>query len=183
MIEFRKATINDSHFISRIGSDSFLKTYIIDGELSERNELIRDYVGDYYSEDNIKKQFQLNDIEYYLIIENDQIVGYAKILNEESPFPINVKVSKFTFQIEKFYLTFDKIGNGLGKLFLNYIMNILIAKSAKEIWLSVYEENIRAIKFYEKNGFKKVGRSEFSYTSTSGKTIVDYDFIYSISMV
>ena len=40
-------------------------------------------------------------------------------------------------------------------------LEIAKEKSMNFIWLGVWEENHRAIKFYEKNGFKVFGKHKF----------------------
>ena len=40
------------------------------------------------------------------------------------------------------------------------------------LWLGVWEENPRALRFYEKHGFERVGTLEFPYADTVGVNAV-----------
>jgi GNAT superfamily N-acetyltransferase len=47
-------------------------------------------------------------------------------------------------------------GNGINKLIIEYLVDWANKKGLKEIRLQVYDDNIAAIKAYEKVGFKKI---------------------------
>jgi ribosomal protein S18 acetylase RimI-like enzyme len=64
-------------------------------------------------------------------------------------------------EIARIYAVREKIGSGVGKAMLEF--SIALAEKMKKqiIWLGVWEHNIRAINFYERFGFKKVGEHVF----------------------
>ena len=76
--------------------------------------------------------------DYYQIIVNHTHVGYIHIINEEE------------IEIDDFYI-FDEYQNqNIGTTVLNNIIN----KSTKNIFLYVFIKNTKAISLYEKLGFK-----------------------------
>jgi len=54
-------------------------------------------------------------------------------------------------------------GKGLGNLIMKQTLEYAKNKSVKEIWLSVYKDNIPAISLYEKMKFNIVKENEKSY--------------------
>ena len=48
-------------------------------------------------------------------------------------------------------------GNGKAKEVLNEFQHFIVGVHKRDLWLSVRADNIRATKFYEKNGFVAVG--------------------------
>lgn len=60
-------------------------------------------------------------------------------------------------EIEQFYLAPASIGKGLGSMLMKFILNELAEKGFKYAVLFVMEGNQRAIRFYERNGFKSDG--------------------------
>ena len=53
------------------------------------------------------------------------------------------------------------LGQKIGQILLNKAIEIGKKKKLEFLWLGVWEENHRAIKFYEKNGFKVFGKHKF----------------------
>jgi GNAT superfamily N-acetyltransferase len=176
-ISFRKASIEDIQSICDIGTDSFAKTFIIENDSSGRNELIRSYLKENYRCDVIQNEMLDPLNEYHLLLLDNRAIGFAKLVHAECPFADSSFNSENTFQLERFYLYYNIIGTGYGRKFFDYILEIFRAKGAKRIWLGVFEKNFRALRFYEKNGFQRLGPSEFRYTDDAN-SIVDLDYIY-----
>lgn len=51
------------------------------------------------------------------------------------------------------------IGKGIAKQLIDFAENYAKENNYEVIWLGVWEHNIRAKKFYEKNGFKDSGHT------------------------
>ena len=68
--------------------------------------------------------------------------------------------------MERLYLLQEFYNLGLGKELLNF--NTAIAKKHNQagIWVFVWVENLKAIAFYNKMGFKKVGEYNFILSPT-----------------
>ena len=62
-----------------------------------------------------------------------------------------------TAEIDQFYLAPSVIGKGLGSRLMEYILKKLSDKGFKQVVLFVMEGNERAVRFYERNGFKPDG--------------------------
>ena len=105
-------------------------------------------------EDGIKKP---NNI-FWIAFVNRLPVGYAKLkLYSNSEFI----ESKDVCQLQKIYVLKDFQSMKIG-----FELQDLLLKKAKElnfnkVWLSVLNSNERAINFYKKNGFEKIGNHDF----------------------
>ena len=105
-------------------------------------------------EDGIKKP---NNI-FWIAFSNRLPVGYAKLkLNSNSEFIESNDVC----QLQKIYVLKDFLSMKIG-----FELQDLLLKKAKElnfnkVWLSVLNSNERAINFYKKNGFEKIGDHDF----------------------
>jgi ribosomal protein S18 acetylase RimI-like enzyme len=60
-----------------------------------------------------------------------------------------------SIELERIYVLKEYQSLGLGKQFLQYIKNKSQEKNKKLLWLGVWEENTRAIQFYQQHGFQK----------------------------
>ena len=154
-VEIRLAQEEDAQFIALLGRVTFTETF---GHLfRDQNDLI-DYYNKTFSvqkiEDGIRKQ---NNV-FWIAFVNRLPVGYAKLkLHSKSEFI----ESKDVCQLQKIYVVRDFLSMRIG-----FELQESLLKKAKElgfsqIWLSVLNSNERAINFYEKTGFEKIGNHDF----------------------
>ena len=66
-----------------------------------------------------------------------------------------------SLELERIYILKEFQGAGLGKDLLDYTISIAIEHGKKYIWLGVWEHNERAKRFYQKNGFYRIGEHSF----------------------
>ena len=86
--------------------------------------------------------------QYYLIKPSKYFIGYFAIIHK-------IEINEII--LSKLYILNSERGKGLGNAAMKFIDNIAHQKNCKKISLTVFNKNIKAIKTYEKNGFKKTG--------------------------
>jgi len=92
-------------------------------------------------------EFQVSDgYEYYLILKNEQPVGY-----------LSIKKDNGALFLSKLYVLQKLRGHGLGKLAMNFVKNRANALDCNKIKLTVNKYNTNSISVYEKIGFNKTG--------------------------
>lgn len=91
--------------------------------------------------------------EVFVVTIDKKIVasGYAKIIDDK-PYLKHAKQGYLGFM----YVPKDYRGKGLNKLIMNALMGWCKEQGVYEIRLDVYEENIPALRAYEKAGFEKL---------------------------
>ena len=154
-IEIRLAKKEDAQFIALLGRITFTETF---GHFFRDQKDLIDYYNLTFSvqkvEDGIKKP---NNV-FFIAFINRLPVGYAKLkLNSKSEFIESTN----TCQLQKIYVLKDFLSMKIG-----FELQNLLLKKTKElgydnIWLSVLNSNERAINFYKKNGFEKIGDHDF----------------------
>jgi ribosomal protein S18 acetylase RimI-like enzyme len=75
-------------------------------------------------------------------------------------------------EISRIYVIESFHGSGLGKLFLDHQIEIAKETQCTGVWLSVWEKNVRAQKFYLKNGFTPVGEQIFVVGNDPQKDLI-----------
>jgi len=60
-------------------------------------------------------------------------------------------------ELQRIYVVPKSIGLGVGTQLIEYCMEEARKRGYKTFWLGVWENNQRALKFYQKFGFKEVG--------------------------
>ncbi|CAO3621486.1 unnamed protein product [Mucor hiemalis] len=117
---------------------------------------------------NYSKEIQQKELEdplWYTIMafdNNDTPVGLAQLKQTaegEQVYPFIGDTD--AIELNKIYVDKDCIGSGVGKLLLDHCIEKAKELNKKTLWLGVWEFNPRAIKFYEKQGFYRVGEHIF----------------------
>lgn len=154
-VVIRLARSVDASVISLLGTVTFEETF---GHLFRDKKDLEDYLVHTFSVSKIEGSLKKAENVYWLAEVDSRPVGYAKLkLNSASEF----LGEEATCQLQKIYVLRDflsmKIGLGLQEELLAKAREL----NYKKIWLSVLKENTRAIRFYEKNGFKFLGDHNF----------------------
>lgn len=94
-----------------------------------------------------------NPFSTFFFVFSDQLIcGYFKINIGESQTEIKAPDS---LELERIYILAAYQKKKIGENILNKIKEIATLENKKYIWLGVWEQNTKAIKFYERFGFKK----------------------------
>jgi len=150
----RKATPNDHYLLQQIGRQTFFETFAADN--SEKD--MQKYLEESFATEKVQAELADPNTEFYLAQQDDQIIGYLKLnLGAAQTELQNTKA----LEIERIYVLKDFHGKNVGQLL--YDQAIAVAKQVQSpyIWLGVWEQNPRAIRFYEKNGFVAFGTHIF----------------------
>lgn len=117
------------------------------------------YVRESFATEHIRAE--LNDSEtLYLAMENDEtIVGYAKLKHAE-PKDIRLPTAP-NLELCRFYIDQPYHGQGLAQILMSACLEAVRGEGAHGLWLGVWSQNARAIKYYQKEGFTKVGTQIF----------------------
>ena len=159
------ATSRDAATVAFLGRTTFGETF---GHLFRDPNDLLDYYEGTFSEKKIEQSLKKENNLYWLAYADELPVGYAKLkLHSSSQF----LEQKDVCQLQKIYVLKDFLSLKIGLKLQQELMNEAETSGSSYIWLSVLKENERAISFYEKNGFNKIGDHDFSI----GKE--DFDFM------
>ena len=154
-IEIRLANKEDAQFIALLGRITFTETF---GHFFRDKQDLLHYYNSTFSVEKIENGITKPNNVFWIAFENRLPVGYAKLkLNSKSEF-ID---SESTCQLQKIYVLKDFLSMKIGFELQNRLLEKAKELEFKEIWLSVLNANERAISFYKKNGFEKIGNHDF----------------------
>jgi ribosomal protein S18 acetylase RimI-like enzyme len=139
-------TPNNINQLQKISSQTFYETF--SGVNSEENMTK-------YSEENLsleKLSDELNNASsaFYFAMLDNNVIGYLKLNFGQAQTELK---EDNALEIERIYVLQEFHGKKVGQLLYEKAIQIAGQKNADYIWLGVWEENIRAINFYKKNGF------------------------------
>jgi ribosomal protein S18 acetylase RimI-like enzyme len=103
---------------------------------------------------------ELNDPRsLFLIAEiNGDTAGYAKLIFESTEPDI---IAEWPVELSRLYSHQKFLGQGVGQALMDACFDLAIEAGRDVMWLGVWEYNPRAQRFYEKNGFRFVGKHTF----------------------
>ena len=159
MTSIIKATPADAPLLAVIGKPAFIEAH---GH-SASEEVINNYVKEKFSEEAFNADLTFPEHIFHIISHNGQPAGYSKIvLNEAHP---EISISNIA-KLERLYLLKAFYGANLGAALFRFNVDLSKQQGQEGMWLYVWKENRRAIRFYEKNGFKAIGSYDFKLSET-----------------
>lgn len=159
-----KARIEDSLRISVLLKTAYIETYADSGITFE----LSNFIENKFTKEHIENLIKDDKIELVLACYNTNPVGIVEIVYD-SICPIK---NKSIAKLGKMYVLNRFIRKGIGYNLMTEVENILLKKGYKELNLQVYIENKNAISFYEKMGFIKLGKVDFTMEGNTYKNWV-----------
>ncbi len=95
---------------------------------------------------------------FFFAKSNNEILAYLK-LNEAKAQTEKREVP--SIEIERIYVRKEYQNRGVGQFLLDFSFQLTKNKKMKLIWLGVWEHNVSAIRFYERNQFQLFGKHSF----------------------
>ncbi|MEH3040681.1 MAG: GNAT family N-acetyltransferase [Sphingomonas paucimobilis] len=148
----RDATVADAPLLVTIGTETFTDTF---GHLYQPDDLAA-----FLAKFTVAAwEEELSDPRFHVVLAmaGDAAVGYAKLGPPSLPFePTGVAI-----ELRQFYLRKAAQGTGLAATMMEHMLAKARAAHADELFLSVFVDNHRARRFYERYGFERVGTYDF----------------------
>lgn len=113
---------------------------------------------------DLASQLQTRSVDYFHeavktdmilgALEGDTLIGYVQVC--DVTLPVEEERGKGQ-QINAIYIRSDRQGQGVGKALMDAALQHERLRDVPNIYIDVWDENARAVKFYESYGFEKVG--------------------------
>lgn len=153
-IEVKKVTLNEIDRLQRIGRQTFQETF----SESNSEENMKNYLENGFSTEKLTSELNDRNSEFYFATLDNEVIGYLKLNFGESQ--TELKDNK-ALEIERIYVSKEFHGKNVGQILYDKAIQIANQKNADYVWLGVWEENQRAIRFYKKNGFVEFDKHIF----------------------
>ena len=145
-IEIRKATVSDLETIQNISSQTFKETFAA----VNTPENISNYVKESFNLKQLETELNNANSQFYVVYSNAEVVGYLKVNFGEAQ---TESFKDNALEVQRIYVLQNFHGKNIGQLLLDEVKKIAKSSGVDCVWLGVWEENYRAIRFYTKNGF------------------------------
>lgn len=151
MIRF--ATLKDSSNIAALSAQVWLHNYALDGI----NNAISEYVLSEFTAEKVASKINSTSYQYIISETEGNLTGLVS-LDLSGTCPIT---SKLIPELDRLYIQEPFTGLGLGSKLLDAAMEACKESGHDKLWLTVYHKNTRALAFYKRHNFKKVGDTNF----------------------
>jgi len=120
---------------------------------------IDDYVAHAFSP--MQQTLELNEPGARVLVLEDAengMLGYAHLRQTPPPAAL---AGRFALEISRFYVDRPWHGRGIARMLMSACIAEARSRGADALWLMVYQNNARAVAFYEKSGFRRSGTAQF----------------------
>lgn len=163
----RAAATADAGALAALGERTFRDTFASGNTAGDMEA----YVGASFSRDTLRAELAdaANTFLLAFIDAHAQPVGYAKLragttdASVAGPDPI---------ELQRLYVDRDAIGHGVGAALMQASLDAARSAGRRTLWLGVWEHNARAIRFYERWGFRLVGDHVFRLGSDDQRDLI-----------
>ncbi len=147
MIQTKKVSLQEIEQLQAISRKTFGETF------TDRNtpENMNKYLTEELSLEKLTNELNNPNAEFYFAIFEKEIIGYLKINFGEAQTEVK---DDNALEIERIYVSKEHHGKKVGQVLFDHAHKIAKEKKLAYLWLGVWEENLKAISFYKKNGFE-----------------------------
>ncbi|GAV20286.1 protease synthase and sporulation negative regulatory protein PAI 1 [Mariprofundus micogutta] len=164
----RLATLEDVEAIIEIGRSTFARAY---GAIVLPSDM-ESYLAKVFDSELIRSEILSLSVSYYLTESESNILAYAKLVETSKPeYLVDANVA----ELVRLYVVPEVYGKGIGRLLLNTVRQEVIASGYSGWWLRVWEKNEGAIRFYERNNFRRVGREPYLIGVTANPVVLMFE--------
>jgi ribosomal protein S18 acetylase RimI-like enzyme len=162
-VTYRHAELRDAEALRELFAESFVETF---GHLYRPADLQE------FLDANApgKWQANLSDPEVAIrVAEMDgELAGFVELAPKKLPYETSVPA----IELRRLYLRSKAHGRGIADELMKWALREAADRGAQELVLSVYVDNHRARRFYERYGFEQVGRYDFMVGSHADEDLI-----------
>ena len=150
----RRATVDDAPLIASIGADTFTTSF---GAQNTPENLAK-HLTKAFGEEIQMRELTDPAITYLIAEQNGRTAGYAQVREGDAPPPV---AGPRPVEVRRFYVLPDFHGTGIAQALMDACADEARRRGGRTLWLGVWDQNPRAIRFYTKWGFSDVGGQTF----------------------
>lgn len=150
----KPVTIAELSLLRDLAESTFIEAF------GPRNtaEDMQQYVAKTFNTDQVLASFRNEEINYYIAWLGTEAVAYLKLNYGTAQ---SEQTLSNAVEIERIYVKGGYQGKQIGAQLLRFAIEQAKGANLAWIWLGVWEQNLAAIRFYERHGFVTFGRHEF----------------------
>lgn len=152
--EYVKAGPDDAALLSELSCITFIEAYSDQVPMEE----MQPYLKQALSTKAVAEELADPEVHYYFVHADADLAGFIMLRPRYSSDLLDGAPAAY---INRFYLRARYWGSGLALQMMEFCETFAQAAGAQWLWLQVWEQNDRAIAFYQKCGFEIFGIADF----------------------
>jgi GNAT superfamily N-acetyltransferase len=152
--EIRRANVDDARLLTELGARLFEQAF---GDVNEPENL-RAFLDAAFSADAQAAEVRDPERVTFIAERDGEAIGYATLRRGRRADGV---VGERPVELQRIYVDKSWHGRGVGDALMTRSIEQAQAWGCDVLWLGVWQENPRAIAFYSRTGFSKVGEQTF----------------------
>jgi ribosomal protein S18 acetylase RimI-like enzyme len=150
----RRATPEDAPALTAFGRRVFAATFAAENAPGD----LQSYLDGAYVESRQREELNDSGIDTLLLEIDGSLAAFAQLRNTPPPSGIG---GDAPVELWRFYVDPGWHGRGVAQHLMRAVEDAARVRHATELWLGVWEKNVRAQVFYRKEGFTVAGSQIF----------------------
>ena len=150
----RRAQVNDAAMLAELGARTFRESF----GAENTPENMAAYLEIAFDVSLIARELADLRVTYLVGEIGNAAASYAMVREVDAPASVS---GPSPLELVRFYVDDPWHGTGVARMMMDACDDEARRRGARTLWLGVWERNPRAIRFYEKCGFRDVGSHEF----------------------
>ena len=162
-VSYRTARPHDAAALAELGAATFVDTF---GHLYQPDDLalfLKSHTPDAWEKELADPAFAVRIAE-----QGGRMIGYAKLGPPHLPFEPRGEAA----ELRQLYVLDEHKGAGVARTLIDWVIDRARDRRADHLYLSVFTENHRARRFYERIGFEAEGSYAFMVGNHADEDIV-----------
>jgi diamine N-acetyltransferase len=159
----RDATAADLPAIDRVFRQSFCDTFAYLYRPEDLAAFLAQFTPEAWA-----GEFHDRAYRFHVAEEDGEVVGYVKL----GPSVLPIEPEQPSIELRQLYVLKEHHGSGIARVLTDWALAEAQRAGARELYLTVYTENYRAKRFYDRYGFEAVGRYDFMVGDHADEDII-----------
>jgi GNAT superfamily N-acetyltransferase len=153
-LHIRRATPADAPLIASLGVQTFVTSF---GTQNTPENLAK-HLAKAFGEEIQMRELTDPSITYLIAELHGRTAGYAQVREGDAPECVT---GPAPVEVRRFYVLHDFHGTGIAQALMDACASEARQRGGRTLWLGVWDQNPRAIRFYTKWGYEDVGGQTF----------------------
>jgi GNAT superfamily N-acetyltransferase len=158
--KIRQATLDDAKLLTDLSYTTFWDAFAHHPKNAPDD--LNHYMRQAFNIEQITEELADSNSIFLIAEVDSKPAGYAKLIVESIEEGI---AATRPIELSRLYSHQEFIGKGVGQNLMDACFDLAADRGHDVMWLGVWEFNPRAQRFYERNGFRIVGRHTFQLGS------------------
>ena len=148
MITIRQAKLPDAALIADLSRSTFFDTF----SPFNTEENMKLFMDTQFTRGQLMAELLLPLNHFFIAYVDNEVAGYVRLRENNNPPEL---AGEETLEVARLYAVKEQIGKGVGEALMQLSIDLAMQLNKQTLWLGVWTENARAIKFYHRWGFVK----------------------------